>query len=163
MITGGQPYTGQNPFFEKGLHAHDFRPDSGRNTWQNAQNPHVVDEPEYREDQPANYAVMQKKAGGKAKKKDEAPKVNKWGQGIAPKNSLEDPWREGHYRFMDEQDWLDETNKNTKGYELDEDDFEYTPVLQEEKLAKFREELEEEIVARAKKDAKEAEHKLHHS
>ena len=34
---------------------------------------------------------------------------------------------------------------------------------QEEKLAKFREELEEEIVARAKKDAKEAEHKLHHS
>ena len=73
---------------------------------------------------------MQKKAKGKGKgKEDEAPKVNKWGQGIAPKNSLNDPWREGHYRFMDEQDWLDETKNATKGYELDEDEFEYEPVL----------------------------------
>jgi len=26
-ISDGQPYTGQNTFFEKGLHAHEFRPD----------------------------------------------------------------------------------------------------------------------------------------
>ena len=72
--------------------------------------------------------------------------MNKWGQGIAPKNSLTDPWREGHYRFMDEEDWMKETDKSMKGYELDEDEYEYDEILKEEKLAKFREELEEEIV-----------------
>jgi hypothetical protein len=47
---------------------------------------------------------------------------------------------------MDEEDWMKETDKSMKGYELDEDEYGYDEILKEEKLAKFREELEEEIV-----------------
>jgi hypothetical protein len=64
---------------------------------------------------------------------------------------------------MDEEDWMNETDKSMKGYELDDEDYGYDEVLKEEKLAKFREDLEEEIIAKAKVDAKEAEHKLHHT
>jgi hypothetical protein len=35
---------------------------------------------------------------------------------------------------LDEEDFLKETDKSFKGYELDEDEYEYEPILKEEKL-----------------------------
>jgi len=90
-------------------------------------------------------------------KKDPLEKIKEEDKYV--KQSKTDPWRVEYYRHMDEEDWLKDT---PKGYELDEDEFEYDPVLTEEKLAKFREEIEEDIVKEGGKMATEAEHKLNY-
>jgi hypothetical protein len=46
---------------------------------------------------------------------------------------LTDPWRDYHYDFMDEEEWMKESDK-LKGYEIDEDEYPYGDVLKEEKL-----------------------------